>query len=395
MEAMKMKLLVVSVVFGLVSTAVPASAQQCTWSAPGSGVRGGDDDTIAMTGFNDGTGPVLYAGGRFDVAGCAVARGISKWDGTEWSSFCDGVGFRPHGGVLSFLVFDDGTGPALYVGGDGFSSIEGVPANRIAKWDGKQWSALGSGMSGAPAPGVYALTVFDDGGGPALYAAGNFTMAGGVAANRIAKWDGTQWSPLGSGMNDVVNALKVFNDGTGPALYAGGNFSMAGGVAASHIAKWDGTQWSALGLGTDAVGVLDLELFNDGTGPGLYACGPFLQAGGVVVNHVAKWNGKQWSALGSGLGNNNAHKLVVFDDGTGPALYVGGTFTMAGGMPVSRLAKWNGKQWSAVGSGVDDTVFSLAVFDDGTGPALYVGGRFAIAGGVPARNIVKYRCTAP
>ncbi|MFH0982846.1 MAG: hypothetical protein V2A79_15090, partial [Planctomycetota bacterium] len=81
-------------------------------------------------------------------------------------------------------------------------------------------------------------TVFDDGTGPALYAGGYFTWAGDVPANSIAKWNGTQWSALGSGMNRYVHALTVFDDGTGPALYAGGSFTTAGGLASSYIASW-------------------------------------------------------------------------------------------------------------------------------------------------------------
>ena len=56
---------------------------------------------------------------------------------------------------------------------------------------------------------VAGLTVFDDGTGPALYAGGGFTTAGGVSANYIAKWNGSAWSPLGSGMNSWVWALTV------------------------------------------------------------------------------------------------------------------------------------------------------------------------------------------
>ncbi|MFH0983157.1 MAG: hypothetical protein V2A79_16680 [Planctomycetota bacterium] len=88
---------------------------------------------------------------------------------------------------------------------------------------------------------VYALTVFDDGTGPALYAGGDFTTAGGVTASRIAKWNPGapgQWSALGSGMSSCVYALTVFDDGTGPALYAGGIFTTAGGMASSYIARW-------------------------------------------------------------------------------------------------------------------------------------------------------------
>ena len=65
-------------------------------------------------------------------------------------------------------------------------------------------------------------------------------MADGVAANKIAKWDGTAWAPLGSGIEECcfVLALAGFDDGTGPALYVGGNFALAGGVPSRNIAKW-------------------------------------------------------------------------------------------------------------------------------------------------------------
>ena len=47
----------------------------------------------------------------------------------------------------------------------------------------------------------YALAVS----GTNLYAGGYFTTAGGVTANYIAKWDGSAWSALGSGMNERLS----------------------------------------------------------------------------------------------------------------------------------------------------------------------------------------------
>ena len=47
---------------------------------------------------------------------------------------------------------------------------------------------------------VYALAVS----GGTLYAGGEFTTAGGIAANYIAQWNGSSWSALGSGMNVLV-----------------------------------------------------------------------------------------------------------------------------------------------------------------------------------------------
>ena len=142
--------------------------------------------------------PLLATSGPMRVGPLLLAQG-----GTCSPSWLPTFGGQPgtDGVVNALAVFDDGGGPALYAGGN-FHIAGGVAANRIAKWDGSSWAALGSGMGG-PTRQVLALTVFDDGGGPALYAGGSFTTAGGVAANRIAKWDGSSWAALGSGMDSA------------------------------------------------------------------------------------------------------------------------------------------------------------------------------------------------
>jgi trimeric autotransporter adhesin len=336
----------------------------------------------ALTVFDDGSGggPALYAGGDFTTAGGQEVNSIAKWDGSKWSALGTGM---MDGSVLALTVFDDGSvsGPALYAGG--FFTTAGGQVNRIAKWNGSTWSALGTGMNNS----VLALTVFDDGSvsGPALYAGGTFTTAGGQV-NRIAKWDGNTWSALDGGMDDAVLALTVFDDGSesGPALYAGGTFDNAGGQAAKRIAKWDGSTWSSLGTGVNNT-VRALTVFDDGSvsGPALYAGGFFTAAGGKPASNIAKWDGSTWSALGAGV-DNNVDALTVFDDGSvsGPALYAGGFFNIAGGLPANHIAKWDGSTWSALGAGVTFGK-ALAVFDDGSssggiphGPSLFVGGLF-------------------
>jgi len=358
------------------------------WSALGHGTNG---HVQALAVFDDGSGPALYAGGGFDAAGGAAATSIAKWDGTSWSS----VGGAIEYGVSALAVFDDGTGPALYAGGK-FTSAGGVEAYKVAKWDGTSWSALGSGMNRE----VAVLTVFDDGSGPALYAGGYFTTAGGTAANYIAQWDGSSWSPVGGGTAGYfgVFALSLFDDGSGPALYAAGSFTSAGGAATRGIAKWDGVSWSPLGSGIDAgfsgwPWLRALTAFDDGSGPGLYVGGMFATAGEVRARNIARWNGATWSSLegvpGAGVyGSVNA--FTVYDDGNGPGLYAGGGFGKAGETAANNIARWDGSAWSALGNGTNDKVRSLAVFDDGSRAVVYAGGEFTMAGDLSAARIAQW-----
>src|SRR5262245_36647151 len=82
-----------------------------------------------------------------------------------------------------------------------------VSANAAAP----RWMPTFGGLPGTDKR-VSALTVFDDGGGPELYAGGAFTVAGGVPASRVAAWDGARWAALASGMDGDVLALAVFDD---------------------------------------------------------------------------------------------------------------------------------------------------------------------------------------
>jgi hypothetical protein len=134
----------------------------------------------------------------------------------------------------------------------------------------------------------------------------------------------------------------------------GGYFTTAGGgaVTANHIARWSGSAWSALGDGLSD-NVYALVTFDDGTGEALYAGGAFTTAGSTPVSHVARWDGVAWSALGDGV-VGDVLALAVYDDGTGDALYVGGAFTTAGGLSVGYIARWDGAAWSTLGDGLDD-----------------------------------------
>ena len=89
--------------------------------------------------------------------------------------------------------------------------------------------------------------------GSNVYAGGAFTVAGSATVNRVARWNGNNWSSLSGGVDDVVNALGV----SGSIVYVGGDFRevcgdptcSSGNVRVNYIAKWNGGSWSALGNG--------------------------------------------------------------------------------------------------------------------------------------------------
>lgn len=265
----------------------------------------------------------------------------------------------------------------LYAGGL-FEVIGSTVAQRIAKWDGTNWTPLGIGVSAPVAdPCVRVITKI----GSELYVGGSFCAAGGVEATNIAKWDGQQWTALGCGLGDhpkfAVCAVASFQG----IIYAAGMFTRAvgeygGWQQVNHIAKWNGTTWSGVGGGLDGPGFALAVVGQD-----LYVGGSFTNAGGIRATNIARWDGTNWSAVGLGIGGPVSALTVI-----GTTLYVGGVFSSAGGIPATNIAKWDGTNWSPVGHGFNGPVYALC----NDGAVLYAGGSFTATGDLAATNIAKW-----
>ncbi|MFN0242843.1 MAG: hypothetical protein ACKVWV_08140 [Planctomycetota bacterium] len=348
-------------------------------------------------------GGKLYLGGRFDgpVRSFIVRRNGAVFEDLEIGSGLDAP-------VRALASHDDGSGRALYVGGE-FTGVRNLDLSRIGRLRGSQWSAVGTGFNAA----VLALHEYDDGlgGGARLFAGGSFTQADGTTAVGIAAWDGTQWSSVGGGLGvgATVKCMATYDDGTGPALYVAGVFATASDVPARNIARWNGVAWTSVGpgLGTAQSRVNALHVHDDGQGggPQLYAGGQLTTSGsgGGAAGLLARWNGAQWSAVGSSTLEcmnlvavqcpEQINALATFDDGTGPALYIGGLFTNVGFLLARNVAKWNGVAWSPANVLVcgncfdnyplcEEPVMAMHIVDDGTGmaPRLFAGGTFCPGG---------------
>lgn len=321
----------------------------------------------------DGT---VLESGRYPIAAL-----FGSVDGAAWDSEFFGPGLDNN--VIAAVVWDDGNGPALYVGGLFFSAGKS-PANSIARWDGSAWSTLdGPGATGVEGS-VLALTVYDG----ALIAGGAFNKAGGVSANNIARWDGREWSAVGTGTSGLYPTVLSLTEFRG-SLIAAGAFTEAGGVTVNGIASWNGSEWSALNTGVEAGTIYTLTVYNNA----LIAAGLFDRIGGVNANRIARWNGRGWSPLGSGLGDmffHSVHALTVYNGG----LIAGGSFPVAGGQAVNNIARWDGSSWSPLGLGVTGgdirVVYALSVLDG----ALLAGGGFTVAGTTPVHNIARWNGSA-
>lgn len=204
---------------------------------------------------------------------------------------------------------------------------------------------------------------------------GYFNLAGGNPAKCIASWNGSTWSPLGSGLNHEPVGLISFNG----ELYAGGFFDSAGGVPVKYVAKWNGSQWQNVGRGFNSV----VNTFCEFNGR-LIAGGWFTSSDTAILSAVAMWDGENWVKMGTGM-NGTVYTFAVFRG----ELYAGGCFNTANGQPASGIARWDGNKWNPVGTGVtggDKTIFALAVYND----ELYAGGTFIKMGDDYCYNIAKY-----
>lgn len=286
-----------------------------------------------------------------------------------WGSYLTGT----NGSVYAVVA----SGSDIYIGGD-FTLAGSTPVHNIAHWShsSHRWYALGEGVNSR----VTALTVY----GTHLYAGGNFTTAGGQATAYLAQWDTLTetWSPVGSGtmtfsgiFSPSVNALAIYGSGN---VIVAGKFETVGGVTARNIAMWNGSNWAALGSGLGD-GSSNQEVSSLAvSGTDVYAGGDF-----TTYHCVAHWNGSTWQGLGSGT-LDSFYPTVDTVAVSGGNVYIGGAFDKVadgfGSLSVNRIARWSigGSRWYTLGSGLDAGIYTLAVSAGGT---LYAGGQFGSSGG--------------
>jgi hypothetical protein len=275
-----------------------------------------------------------------------------------------------HSGAIRRLQWIDGV---LWAAG--WFAIDDGPTS-LALWNGSTWAGASGGDPDAP---VYEILVEDDGD---VLVAGEFAEIGGVPAQKVARWTGTDWEALDMPEAARVLALEVDGDGV---LWAGGVFTLAPeNLPSASLARWTGTAWELAAGGVaagEATGVVNDLLWVDGAmyvGGCFDAVGPGAQAAGSIARLVDD----TWEALGDGpdaIGMAWLSDLACgFEPNPGAVfsipvqrmlhdgerLWVAGGLAGLGGVPSQSIVALVDDAWEAVdapGLGVSGNIDQLAV----------------------------------
>ena len=256
-----------------------------------------------------------------------------------WLALASGLG---SGSESVKAIAVDTVSGSIYAGGTFTGSI-----NYLAKWNGTSWEQLGTGIAGP----VFALAIK----GQDLYVGGSFTDAGGIAVNNIAKWSSGSWSDVNGGFNGQVNCIFL---SASQDLYAGGTFSLSGLNTMNHVSKLVNDVWTQVGSGINSVVNTIVE-----HGGSLYAgCDNF-------SDPVQKFDGSSWGSVG-GVSGGKVFALASF----GNFLYAGGDFSI----PTPAASKFDGTSWGTIQTifNFDDKIYAFSTRTS----VLYIGGKFTNQG---------------
>lgn len=353
-----------------------AAFDGAAWSQVGDGF--GIDDQVRTIGRYQGS---VLAGGPFRGAGTAVAFGLARFGRDGWQPFgtFDGAvhGTLEHNGEL-------------WVAGE-FATVNGIPCNGVARFDGAAWNAVGSGPSGygARAIALYqGMVHVGTVGSPrrwngttweafaqvtgtirALHVHNGALFLGGSTpfhpgAPNLFAWDGSQLTVPGGGVDGDVDSLGSWNG----ELVVGGRFQLAGSIAARCLARWNGASWSTFGgVGVRGTTVLAITTFQGA----LVIGGDFSRFQGENADYVARWDGARWQPIGASAPNGAAFALLA-DDARGE-LHVGGWYSENGSQQDAHYSLWQTTpSWTDVGQGIGSPRRTPVLTGDGT---LLAGGR--------------------
>jgi hypothetical protein len=347
---------------------------------------GGQWTTLAVGGLPSYVGDLevfqgeLIAAGEFhDLNGNPAIDYIARFDGTIWRPMLTSIQFDSGFTYIESLTIHNGE----LIAGGFFRAIDGVESRAVIRWNGTQWLPIGSGIQ---VPYYRSNAVISVGG--ALYQTGShWPFSPDGCAGNFSRWTGGEWEYPGGCLSGYDFNNSTYFDGYGVGMVAFsdlavvcGGFEIAGGQGDGtpayqypNLAAWNGEQWVSATGAVDP-NPNDIEVFRGQ----MHACGD----GGTVVNPLFVFDGLRWNRIPlqpPDVRPDYIRCIEVYGD----RLFAGGERYYSNG---PRLASWDGEAWSAPVEQPNDDVNALATI----GEDLYVGGGFTMIGEMPAPHIARW-----
>lgn len=213
------------------------------------------------------------------------------------------------------------------------------------------------------------VAVADDGTVYVSYVIGSSGDYGLDGTLRVSKWDGTNWSPVGGDLNDVVNPTPPHTTPERPYLQIGSDdnpvvawlnrFPDASQLREIVVQQFDNAEWQRIGLGEPNVAspgvqvgapILQLRPLGDGTDQF------YLNWSEGTCNAFRTWIDPAWEP------DNQRACHVSNQSGIGMAVTSGGTVYLAGSPvpppPSGALANWISVRYRGAG---DDGFFNSSL----------------------------------
>ncbi len=269
----------------------------------------------------------LYGAGSFTVG--ANTYGAVKWNGSGWDYF----GLITSESFSTLTVFNN----QLVFGGRA-PSVDGVPINHLAKWDGISWSAFPftitcSWLTLANIRVVKTINGF-------LHVGGDFDYVNTTPAGLAFKTDGTSIVPMNLQTSYHVSDIVKYHD----SVFAMGNFPFGPfpvNQGSPGIVKTDDVVWQQVDHGlkmrprSGAVYLTDLYVGGDYNNTCYNA-----PCNHSDVGNLGKWNGSSWSDESAGLFNEGAEYIsFLYTDTLTATIYALGNFHTSRGDVADFIAK--------------------------------------------------------
>lgn len=264
-------------------------------------------DTIYITGEFSWTGKSYTNGTKLN--------GIAKWNGSNWVPLRNGLkdNLGANGIGYKFKIYNN----TLYLVG-AFDSICGVPANGLAKFDGFNWSSVNNLPRINPTNSnmVYDIEFYSG----EIFVGG--IMDNGSTIKDLVKWNGISW--VNPGFNcfgfGFIKGITVYNG----ELYVLGSFSSNENSQnlGNSIAKYNGTVWSNLSSGIfsnpnlPAI-VSAYKVYNNK----MYLGGKFDKCNEASIFSITVFDGTNFCSLDTSINFNQGVECIEFYKDT---LFIGG-----------------------------------------------------------------------